>query len=211
VLYTYAKAIDDAGLGGGLIAQNWQDLKGERALSNFDQRHQVQLQAQYTTGMLTSVGGFFDGWRGVLFKQWTVTGNMTAGSGTPLTPVFFVPVAGTGTTGTVRPNVTGAPLYVTANGGFLNPAAYVAPAAGQWGNAGRNTITGPGQFTMNASVARTFRVNERVSMDLTVNAANVLNHVTFPNWNTTVNSSQFGLPTRANNMRSLQPQLRVRF
>ena len=58
---------------------------------------------------------------------------------------------------------------------------------------------------------RTFRVNERVSMDLRVDSTNVLNHVTFTNWNTTVNSSQFGLPVRANAMRTLQPSLRVRY
>jgi len=48
-------------------------------------------------------------------------------------------------------------------------------------------------------------------MDLRVDATNDLNHVTFPNWNTTVNSSQFGLPTRANAMRTILPSLRVRF
>jgi hypothetical protein len=211
VLYTYAKAIDDAGISGSLIAQNWLDRRGERALSNFDQRHQVTIQGQYTTGMLAGVGGFWDGWRGPLFKQWTITGNLTVGSGTPLTPVIIATVPGTGITGSLRPNTTGAPLYVESQGGFLNRLAFAEPSAGQWGNAGRNTITGPGQFGLNASISRTFRVNERVSMDLTVNATNVLNHVTFPRWNTTVNSSQFGLPTSANSMRTLQPSLRVRF
>lgn len=211
MLYTYAKAIDDAGLGGGLIAQDWRNRRAERALSNFDQRHQMQVQGQYTTGMLAGVGGFWDGWRGHAFKEWTLTSNLSIGSGTPLTPVIIAPVAGTGVTGSLRPNVTGAPLYVSDSGGFLNPAAFTAPAVGEWGNAGRNTITGPGQFSLNASIARTFRVNERISMDLTVNATNVLNRVTFPSWNTTVNSSQFGLPTRANGMRTLQPSLRVRF
>jgi hypothetical protein len=211
VLYTFAKAIDDAGIGGSLITQDWQNRRAERALSNFDQRHQMQVQGQYTTGMLAGIGGFWDGWRGHAFKEWTLTANLTMGSGTPLTPVIIAPVAGTGMTGSLRPNVTGAALYVSDSGGFLNPAAFTAPAPGEWGNAGRNTITGPGQFGLNASIARTFRVNERVNMDLTVSATNVLNRVTFPTWNTTVNSSQFGLPTRANGMRTLQPSLRVRF
>ena len=89
--------------------------------------------------------------------------------------------------------------------------AFEAPQLGQWGNAGRNSITGPAQFSLNASLTRTFRINERINVDLRVDANNVLNQVTFPDWNTTVNSSQFGLPTRANAMRSLQPSLRVRF
>ena len=208
--YTFAKAIDDAGLAGNHIAQNWLDLRSERGLSNFDQRHQLVVQAQYTTGMLASVGGFWDGWRGKLFKEWTLTTQMNVGSGSPLTPVILAPVSGTGMTGSLRPDVTGAPLYAGSAGG-LNPLAYAAPAPGQWGNAGRNTITGPEQFSLNASLTRTFRLSERVNMDLRVDSTNVLNHVTFPNWNTTVNSSQFGLPRNANAMRTLQPSLRVRF
>jgi hypothetical protein len=211
VQYTYAKAIDDAGLGGNNIAQNWLDRRNERALSNFDQRHQVTAQAQYTTGMLTSVGGFWDGWRGTLLKEWTITGQVTAGSGSPLTPIILAPTQGTGITGSLRPDLTASPIYLDAAGAFLNPAAFATPAPGTWGNASRNSITGPGQFGFNATVARTFRLNERVSMDVRVDSTNVLNHVTFPNWNTTVNSSQFGLPTRANAMRTLQPSVRVRF
>jgi hypothetical protein len=211
VQYTFAKAIDDAGLGGNAIAQNWLDRRAERALSNFDQRHQMTVQAQYTTGSFVSVGGFWDGWRGQLLREWTLLAQLTAGSGSPLTPVILAPVEGTGVIGALRPDVTGAPLYVTEGGGFLNPAAFSTPVPGQWGNAGRNSITGPGQFALNASVTRTFRINERVNMDLRVDANNVLNQVTFPDWNTTVNSSQFGLPSRANAMRTLQPSLRVRF
>ncbi|MEO8025697.1 MAG: hypothetical protein ABI823_04465, partial [Bryobacteraceae bacterium] len=91
------------------------------------------------------------------------------------------------------------------------PAAYAAPAPGRWGNAGRNTITGPAQFTLNASLSRTFRFRDRINLDARVDAANALNHPNFPNWNTTVGSAQFGLPLTANAMRSLQTTLRVRF
>ena len=59
--YTYARAFDNAPLmsggivtatqGGPAIAQNWLDLRAERAPSSFDQRHQVTIQAQYTTGV----------------------------------------------------------------------------------------------------------------------------------------------------------------
>ena len=211
VQYTFAKAIDDAGLGGNAIAQNWLDRRAERALSNFDQRHVVAVQTQYTTGSFTRITGFWSGWRGKAFREWTLTTQLSAGSGSPLTPVTLVPVTGTGITGTLRPDVTGIPLYVEKNGGFLNVTAYAAPKEGEWGNAGRNSITGPAQFSLNASLTRTFRINERMSMDLRVEATNVLNHVTFPDWNTTVTSSQFGFPTRGNSMRSLRPSLRVRF
>jgi hypothetical protein len=211
VAYTFSKAIDDAGLGGNSIAQNWLDLRGERALSNFDQRHLVTAQVQYTSGMLTKFGSFWDGWRGNVLKEWTLSTQLTAGSGMPLTPVIPAPVSGTGITGSLRPDLTGASLYENSSNRNLNPLAYAAPVPGQWGNAGRNSITGPGQFALNASLTRTFHLAERVTMDLRVDATNVLNHPTFPRWNTQVTSSQYGLPVNANAMRSLQPSIRVRF
>jgi len=157
-------------------------------------------------------GTLTGGWKGALLKEWTVLSNITVGSGKPLTPSYpAAAVAGTGFTGSVRPNYTGAPLYSTQPGLFLNPAAFTAPTQGEWGNAGRDSITGPSQFSLNASVQRTFRVNDRFSLDLRVDANNALNHVVFTRWITQVGNDQFGLPTAPNAMRSVQTTLRMRF
>jgi hypothetical protein len=193
------------------IAQNWLDLGAERGRSTFDQRHLLSFQMQYTTGMGTGGGTLLSGWKGALFKEWTFATTITAGSGLPETPVYLAPVQGTGVTGTIRPDYTGAPLYAAPGGFFLNPAAYIAPLPGQWGNAGRDTITGPNQFTLNASLGRTFRVSDRLNLDLRIDSTNALNHVTYTAWDTTINSTQFGLPAAANAMRSLQTTLRLRF
>lgn len=216
--YTYSKSIDDAALGGrnqggSVIAQNWLNLSGERGLSNFDQRHLVSFQTQYTTGMGIGGGTLVSGWKGALFKEWTFVSQLTAGTGLPLTPVYFTNVLGTGVSGPIRPDYTGEPLYTAPGGLFLNPAAYSPPIAGQWGNAGRNSITGPSQFSWNASMGRTFRMSDRITLDLRVDSTNTLNHVTFQNWNTTVSSAQFGLPNpnSANAMRSVQTTVRLRF
>jgi hypothetical protein len=166
---------------------------------------------QYSTGMGIGGGTLLSGWRGTLFKEWTLSTTINAGSGLPLTPLVGSAVPGTGTTGPVRPDYTGAPLYAASAGAFLNPAAYVVAPAGQWGNAGRDTITGPDQFTLNASLARTFRLRDKYSLDLRVDSTNSLNMVTYKSWSTIVNSPQFGVPTLANAMRSLQTTLRVRF
>jgi hypothetical protein len=93
----------------------------------------------------------------------------------------------------------------------LNPAAYIAPKPGQWGNAGRNTITGPSQFTLNASMGRTFQATDRISIDARLDASNALNHVTYPSWVTTVGNAQFGLPSAVNDMRTVQITLRARY
>jgi hypothetical protein len=192
------------------IAQNWLNLRAERGLSSFDQRHLLSLQAQYTTGM--GIGGktLMSGWKGTLFKEWTALTQITIGSGLPETPVYLAAVPGTGVTGSIRPDATGAALYSAPSGLFLNPAAYTAPLAGQWGNAGRNSVTGPSQFSLNASIGRTFRL-DRYTLDLRIDSTNFLNHPTFTSWDTTINSTQFGLPTAANAMRSMQATLRLRF
>ena len=239
--YTFSKSIDDAAALGGpgssvnssasaaqsssgpadaatrptgsnlTIAQNWLNLAGERGLSTFDQRHVLSLQMQYTTGMGLAGGTLLSGWRGALFKDWTAATQISAGSGLPQTPVYLVPVPGTGVTGTIRPDYTGAPVYSAPADLFLNPLAYVAPLPGQWGNAGRDSIRGPIQFALGASLGRTFRVRDHYNLDLRFDSVNVLNHVTYTRWNTTINSAQFGLPIAANGMRNLQTTLRLRF
>jgi hypothetical protein len=214
--YTWSKSIDNAALGGRgqgptLIAQNWLDLRAERGLSNFDQRHLLNFQAQYSTGVGAAGGTMLSGWKGALYKDWTVTTNISAGSGLPATPTIVAAVQGTGVTGPLRPQYTGLSVDAAPPGLFLNPAAYTTPALGQWGNAGRNSITGPSQFSLNASLMRTFRLSDRLNADLRVDATNVLNHVVFSSWVTNVSSSQFGLPAAANQMRRLQTTLRVRF
>jgi hypothetical protein len=221
--YVYSKSIDDAALGGRvsgasaanqgtyLIAQDWTNLSAERGLSSFDQRHAVTATGQYTTGQGIHGGTLLSGWRGTLLKEWTISTQITGGTGLPLTPVYFAPTGNSGVVGSLRPNYTGAPIYANSLGLNLNPAAFVKPPAGYYGDAGRNIITGPHQFSMAASLGRTFRLNDRLSANLRFDATNVINHVTYPNWNTTVGSQQFGLPTTANPMRTLQTTFRVTF
>jgi hypothetical protein len=210
--YIYSKSFDNAALGGrgqgsSVIAQNWLDLSAERGPSNFDQRHLLTLQTQYSSGVGVKGGALLRGWRGAAFKGWTLINNITVGSGLPLSPIYSVAVAGTGVTGPLRPDTTGLSVQTGVQGRHLNPAAYTPPKTGQWGTAGRNSIEGPGQFIMNSSLGRTFAEN----LDFRFDATNALNHVTYPSWNTVVSSAQFGLPMTANSMRSLQATLRWRF
>ena len=237
--YTWSKSIDDDSFVGGqgpassqsatpgefptasassaaantsaTIAQNWRDLAAERGLSSFDQRNALTAQLQYTSGMGLRGGALLEGWRGALLKQWTFLTAITAGSGLPQTPLVVTAVPGTGVTNTVRPNRTGAPLYAGSGGRFLNKAAYSTPASGEWGNARRNSIIGPNQFSLNASMARSFRLSDKLNLDARLDATNAINRVNYSSWNTTITSPQFGLPTAANSMRMVQMTFRVRF
>ena len=211
--YTYSKSIDDAALGGRgqgttVTAQNWLDLAGERGLSPFDQRHLLSAQLQYSTGVGIRGGGLLTGWRGAIVKGWTAVANITAGSGLPETPISGqTTVPGTGVVGPIRPMYTGADVYDAPSGRFLNPAAYTAPPSGFWGNAGRNSIVGPNQFSLNASMARSFEKK----LDLRVDATNALNHPSYTSYVTDTGNLQFGLANSVSAMRSLRLTLRWRF
>ncbi|MGH9237378.1 MAG: TonB-dependent receptor, partial [Vicinamibacterales bacterium] len=214
--YTLAKSMDDAAsfggatLNGGALVQNWLDPHAEYARSSFDQRHLLTVSADYTTGSGIRGGTLLDGMRGRLLKDWTLTARVSTGSGLPVTPVYFAPVAGTGVIGSLRPDLTGV-ANDASDGSYANREAYAAPAPGQWGNAPRNSITGPRTFLLDASVARTFRVNNRLSIDWRVDATNVLNRVTYSGINALITSPQFGLPNRANEMRKIRTNIRLRF
>jgi trimeric autotransporter adhesin len=239
VLYTFSKSIDDDAVLGGqgqatgdtqnslsqndtltltsaqpqtaAVAQDWLDLRAERSLSSFDQRHLLNVQAQYTTGQGLEGGTLLGGWSGRLLKEWTLLTRINVGSGMPETPVYPAVVPGTGWIGPLRPSLTGSPIYITQGNTHLNAAAYASPAAGTWGTAGRNSITGPDTFSLDGALQRTFRPTSRFYLDAGFDATNLLNHVVFNNWNTTVGNQQFGQPVDASQMRSIQTTLRLRF
>jgi hypothetical protein len=94
---------------------------------------------------------------------------------------------------------------------LFNTAAFSAPLAGEWGNAGRNTISGPTTFSLNGSLGRIFRFGERRSADLQFQAQNLLNRVTITNWGTVLGSANYGLATSAAAMRKITINLRFRF
>ena len=175
----HAKRVDQPA-----IAQNWLNLHAERSLSSFDQRHLLNLQAQYTSGEGLGGGTLMTGWPGSLLKEWTAVTTAVVGTGLPETPVYLAAVPGTGISGTIRPDPTGAPITMSRAGQHLNPAAYTPPLPGQWGTAGRNSITGPSQFSLDTSLARTFRPTGRFYLDSKVAATNMLNHPVFTGWNT---------------------------
>jgi hypothetical protein len=197
------------GLDGASIAQDWLNLDAERGPSTFDQRHRVVAQGQYSTAGLRGAAPAA-GWRDTLLRDWTVTADLTIGSGLPFTPLSLTNVPGTGIIG-VRADRTATPADAIPPGAFLNPAAYAPPASGHWGSAGRNSVRGPAQFDLNAGLMRTVVRGDRLQLEWRLDATNVLNHVTYANVNAIVGSTQFGLPTLANPMRKLSATVRIRF
>ena len=86
------------------------------------------------------------------------------------------------------------------------------PLAGQFGNAGRTTIPGLFRIAVNSSLNRSFRFAEsRRTLTFSVNASNVLNHVTITSIGTTVNSASYGLPVAASATRGITLNSRFSF
>lgn len=115
-----------------------------------------------------------------------------------------------------RPNQVGDPFSgsCTGSGGvtynvgdrncYFNPAAFVtetAPAAtayngtmvlGPFGNAGRNSLSGPGAFRFDAAISRKFAIREGKELNLRFETFNLLNHPVLGNPNSALSSATKG-------------------
>jgi hypothetical protein len=205
ITYVFAKAIDDTSTLGGGVVQIVNDIRAERGLSNYDVRH--RLTANYQ--IQSPVGPDRTSWKWDALRGWQLNGNITATSGSSYTATVSGDPSGTGIPGQARAEATGLP--VTNGSGYFNPAAFAVPANGTYGDAGRNTIPGIPTFTMNASINRTFRFQERHRLTLSVTSSNPLNHVNVTAIGTVIGSVNEGLPTGASGMRTLTVQTRFVF
>jgi hypothetical protein len=219
--YTFAKSIDDASsIGGGtpIVVQDSNNLAAEYGLSSFDIRHQARINYLYELPF--GQGHRFAQKRltGALFGNWRFSGNIGAQTGTPYTAeVMGTSAANTGSGGVFatradeicNPNVgaSGAPLD------FFNTACFVVPPAGQLGNAGRNTITGPGMFIWNAQIAKTFLLgkDQQHRLDFRWEITNLANTPNLTGLSTLVNSATFGQVVGAGAMRAMNVVTRFTF
>lgn len=212
-LYTFSKSIDNAstlGGGGAVVAQNDRDLRAERGLSSFDRRHTLNLGYVFSTSARRGGGSRL---HSAALKDWTLAGNAIIRSGSPFTAQVLgnrADQGGTGAVGNGRADSTGA--QVRSATGFFNPLAFTIPPAGRFGNAGRNTIPGPGFFAMNLSLGRAIPFGDsRRSMEIRVEADNLLNSVNITRIGSVVNAINYGWPLNASRMRQIQAHLRIRF
>ncbi len=117
-------------------------------------------------------------------------------------------VPGGGNTRNIRrPNIVPGVNPILRNGlQFINPAAYSTPAAGTFGNARRNDISGPNLAQLDVTLSKDFAFTERVRLKFQADGFNILNHANFANPGTVrLNQS---IPTNAAGLTSastLQP------
>jgi hypothetical protein len=139
-----------------------------------------------------------------LLGHWQLGTLVTYHTGFPYTPTSGVDNSLTGV-GQDRPNVIGDP-YVRNLSTLVwaTPLAFQTNAQAKFGNAGYNSLIGPGLFGMDANISKAFHVTERHQLQIRFEFFNLLNHTNFGNPVSTLNSANFGKIQGAADPRILQ-------
>jgi hypothetical protein len=223
--YTYSHSMDDSSAFLGDTAdpnfpQNSHDLPGERGPSSFDIRQ--RFVAAYVLTLPHS-------------NRWTrnteFQGIAQAETGQPFTPIISVDNSNTGNTnqqsGADRPNRVGNPYQsgsVAANPSctaptgstrtatqWFNPCAFAAAAPNQYGNAGRNSLLGPGYGSFDISLLRRFTLPERATLTLEAQSFNLFNRPNFALPAAVTDQPSSGIISSASDPRELQFAARLSF
>ncbi len=224
-VYVFSKSIDDASsIGGGspIVVQNPFDIPAERALSTFDQKHSFTGNWIYDLPFGDNRRFLSKGTISHVLGGWQWSGGFTIASGLYFTPrvLGLTTDIDRGVSGSVRANVVAGESFGVANPNtkeWFNTAAFcVTGQAGcvgptVYGDAGRDIIEGPAQFTVNSAINKTITIRETRSLEFRLSAANIFNTPYFSGLNTTVNSVAFGEVTNVANMRRITMLLRFRF
>ncbi len=215
--YTLAKNLTNAPdfrspMDESTIPQDNRNLNLEKG-PGCDVRHRFALSSVYDIPTFKR-----QEWLRLLTQDWRLSTIYQIQSGMPFTVSVFGDTANSGTVlgeNPIRANVTGQPLFgpgtYTATEWF-NPAAFAAPPAFTYGNAGRNSVYGPPLQTLDFALARAFRISERTNFQFRAEAFNALNKVNLGTPNRFVNTPQFGTITMAMTPgREIQLSARVSF
>jgi hypothetical protein len=114
---------------------------------------------------------------------WTLFGDLVVQGGSPFTPSMSVNNSYSLSSNNLWfPNVVGDPRAVAGGqsiDSWFNVNAFAAPTPGTFGNMGRNIVYGPKLSSLNMSLIKTFSFTERLKLDFSANATNVVNHPSF--------------------------------
>jgi len=150
-----------------------------------------------------------------ILGNWQWSGDWTIASGLPFTPRILGSLTdvNSGVNGTLRPDVTGQPVALSNPSIYewFNTAAFVAPPLGQFGDARRNSIIGPGQLVFDMAMTKVIPLKESRNLELRMQASNVFNRPQYETIDTVLNSPTFGEVTAVGAMRTILMTARFRF
>jgi hypothetical protein len=214
--YAWAHSIDNVPLefGGGATGSTPQDprfLSAERSNSVIDQRQRLTLS--YLWMLPFGKGRKFMTQGGPL--EWVLGGWQTNGIFFTQTGLYFSPVLAVSTTNTgtgSRPNKVGDVRYPKTLTNWFSPSAFSTPAQYTYGNAGRNSLIGPGRTNFDMSLLKTFPIHEQMLFQFRFEAFNIFNHPQFGYPNANIGTTQAGQITSiVGTARNLQASLRFQF
>ena len=169
ISYTFSKAIDDAEeIFPHTRAQNMRDLRAERGLALYDQRHRFVFSGIYQVSQSWAKSKSAS-W---LLRDWAVAPYLELGSGRPVNVLLGADNNLDQEPGNDRPNVVecGTPgSFSTQFGCFAIPPLGVA------GNLGRNAFVGPGYASFNLRLRRDLRLTESLDCQFIAEAFNLFN------------------------------------
>lgn len=144
----------------------------EWARSDLDVPHNLSFNS-----ILELPFGQHEGLKGKLLQGWQISTILLARSGLPYTVQLGTTRSGTTWTTNQRPNGVPGVNASSPDGpnGWLNLAAYSDPAAGTFGNLGRNTERGPRFVQLDASLLKKTALGGGQTAEFRVEVFNVLN------------------------------------
>ena len=232
VSYTWGRAMagapDHISTSGGGIGfdtgvfrepQDGNNLRAEYGPTEFDITH--RFVASYVWELPFGNGRRFGkDWTGAtefLLGGWQMSGINTVQSGLALTATLGgSSVLNIGGERRARPNLVGNPVLPESErtlNRWFNTDAFAAFSPGQqaFGSAGVGIMRGPGYVNSDFTLAKTFRINDRQSIQFRTELFNAFNHPNFGPPNLQRESSGFGQIVTAANGRIVQLGLKYYF
>jgi hypothetical protein len=186
-------------------------------LSSFNTAHRVVVSTLHELPFGKGRKYFHaGGWRNALLGGWQIGSILTLQTGFPITVRSGGPQSNTNNNFSDRPNATGARVALPHGQQdperFFNTAAFVRQPFGTFGNAGRNTLIGPGLIAWDFSTLKNVLVREGQQLQFRFETFNLPNH---PNWGSPSNvliQAAFGkIRSTRTPMRELQLGLKYIF
>jgi hypothetical protein len=211
--YTWSRSIDTGQTPNvqGVVHQDNFNPHLDRALSDFHRAHVFRLSWVYDLPRFTANRGL-----DMIAGGWQLSGITSLSTGAPFTIRTGRDNSLTGA-GNDRANLVGNPELASGRSRaeqivqYFNTAAFAQNAIGQFGNLGRNTMTGPKLSNTDLSLMKNFRFRERFGAQLRGEFYNAFNQVNFGVPVNVVTSSTFGRLTSAGSPRVVQFGLKINY
>ncbi len=198
--YMWSHGITDASIGAGesVTIQNMSCRACDRSDAPYDIRHTMTSNAIYELPF--GAGKRFLNDKNVasrILGGWELSGIATASTGRPINITIKRSASQLldGNTSSQRPNlVPGVSIYAANQtiDNWFNPAAFVLPAKGAWGNLGRNIARGPGYYEFDTALQKKFALTERFKLNFRAEAFNLFNDPIYASPSGNISSSGFG-------------------